>query len=196
MRIAAIYVTLGMGLFWAGCATTPPRIPDEGDDADPQTLLEEHVEAARDAQGLVAMGQASSISLPAAEDRALQRARADLADTVNERVQALQDAFLEEANIENPEPVESLTAAVDRYLRALIMGGTQPVLVKHETDDGLSTAWLMVVEDPGAIVQAFEIHKASDRQTYELVRASRAFRALLAEAETFAAYRVSQDWAN
>jgi len=193
MHIVKALFVLGLGAFVAGCATAPQVVPEE-EQKDPQLLLEERAEAAREAGGFVALRHASSLTLPAAQDRALRRAREELAEVVAARVETLQGAYLERADIADPEPVQEWFTGVEQYLRDLIVGGARPVAEKQLTDDGLSTVWVMVVEDPGSIVQAMEIRGAADRRLFELVRASRAYRELLAEAETFAEYRVSQDW--
>ncbi len=192
MRFFCAMQILGLGALIAGCATVP-RSAEVAEEKAPQQLVEERAQAVRDAKGFVAIGQASSLAMPAAQDRALRRARGELADMVSARVEALKDSYLGQTEITDPATVQTWFAGVDRYLRDLIVGGAHPVLEKHQTDEGLSTVWLMLVEDPGVIVQALEIRGAGNRQLFELVRASQAYRALLAEAETFSAYRISKE---
>ncbi len=190
MRFFHAVLILGLGALVTGCATAP-RKAEVAEEQSPHELVEERAQAARDAKGFVAIGQASSLAMPAAQDRALRRAREELADKASARVEALQSAYLRNAEIADPAPVEAWFAGVTRYLQDLIVGGARPVVEKHQTDEGLSTVWVMVVEDPGAIVQALEIRGAGNRQLFELIRASQAYRELLAEAEAFSTYRVS-----
>lgn len=195
MRVLQILFVLGFGIWITGCATIPTeeRV-DEDQAVDPDTLLAERADAVREAGGFVAVQEASSLTMPTAQDRALRRAREELAESVVARVEALQDAYLEGADPSDPEPVVHWFAEVQRYLQELIAGGARPAVEKQVAEEGLSTVWILVLENPGAIVQAMEIRAAADRQLFELVRSSRAYRELLAEAESFAAYRDVQDW--
>ncbi len=184
-------VLLVAGVLLAGCATTPKTV--EVLEVSPQEAVDRQAEVAQQAGGFVAVGMGSSLTLPLAQDKAIRRARQALADAVQERVAKLQAQYLDTAGASDPEFIEDWFAGVSRYLRDLIVGGARPVVEKSQIDEGLSTVWVLMVEDPGTIVQAMEMHGVSNRQLYELVRGSAAYRALLADAERFGSYRRNLD---
>jgi len=121
----------------------------------------------------------------------VRRARLDLSEIVVARVNQLQAEYLEMAGADR-QAAEAWFTGVSRYLRDSVLLGARSVVEKSQMDADLATVWVLMVEDPAVIVQAMEIRGAADRQLYALVRSSPAYRALLAEAERFHAYRVSQ----
>jgi len=180
-------VWLGAGLLLAGCATTSRQV--EVVEVSPQEAIERQAAAAQETGGIVAVGMGSSLTQPLAQDKAIRRGRQELAGLVQARVAQIQTQYLEEAGVADAEPVEAWFAEVSRYLQDLIIGGARPLTEKSQVDDGLATVWVLLVEDPGTIVQAMEIHGVAQRQLYELVKGSSAYRALLAEVERFGTYR-------
>jgi hypothetical protein len=183
-------LTVCAGLLLAGCATVPA--PKEAIVLSPEETVAIHAEAAREAKGVVAVGQGSSLTLPMAQDKTLRRVRQDAADALDARVAQLQVNFLASAGIADVEPVVAWFEGVSTYLRGLLPG-VPPALETTQIDDGLVTHRVLLVVDPGMIVQALEVRGVANRQLYELIRASQAYRTLLAEAETFGQYRVAQD---
>lgn len=188
MRVIKALLVFGVGALVAGCASTPQTAPVV-EDKPPQEVVAAKAAAVLEARGFAAIGEASSLTLPAAQDRALRRARAALADMVASRVQDLQADYLESTSVADPEQVQAWFAGVERYVRDLILGGARPTMEEFRMDEGLATVWILLQEDPGIIVQALEIRGTANRQLFELVRGSRGYRALLAEAEQYAAFR-------
>ena len=191
MFVGKALLVLGAGLFVAGCATSPRSVPV--DEIDPQEKIAVRAASAREAGGFVTIGEASALTLPVAQDRALREARAALADIVSARLEKLKNDYVESAGIADAEPVQAWFAGANGYLRDLILGGARPVLEKSAMEDERWTVWVLLVEDPGVLVQALELRGIAERQLFGLLRASQAYRALLVEAERFAEYRTAQN---
>jgi hypothetical protein len=181
-------VVLFAGLLFAGCATVPP--PKEVAELPPEEVVSRQADTAREAKGIVALAQATSLTLPMAQDKAIRRVRTDLGNALVARVEKLQADFVATAGIADVGPVAEWFGGVSRYLRDLTPG-VRPVFENTQVDGDLFTYRVLLVADPGVIAQALEVRGASNRQLFELLRASQAYRELLAEIEVFGQYRVA-----
>lgn len=182
---------LGFAIVFSGCATAP-RQRIEVVEVSPQETVEAQAAAVGEGGGFSVIGEGSSLTLPMAQDKAIRRARLALSESVVARVEKVRSDFVASAELTDSTAVDTWFEGVSAYLRELILGGARPAVEQSEQNDGLFTVWVMMMEDPATIVQAMEMRGVSDRQTYELIRASQAYRALLAEAERFAAFKNSQ----
>jgi hypothetical protein len=190
--ISRIHVLGGvLGLLLVGCAVTPRRTIQIVEVAPEEAVLTQAA-LISEAGGFSVVGEGASLTLPMAQDKAIRRARLALSEAVLARVQQVKADFIAATDSTETTAVDTWFSGVSDYLRELIVGGTQPVVEQSEQKDGLVTVWVVMTEDPATIVQAMEMRGVTDRQTYELIRASEAYRSLLAEAEQFATYKASQ----
>ncbi len=170
----------------AGCASLEPGVVSER--KAPAEDMEAREEAMRSAGGIVTLAMGSSQTMSMAENKARRRGRAGLSERVTERVMNLQEAFLAEADVADPAPVRAWFEGVSNYLRGLVETGSVPALERRQDVEGLATVWMLMVEHPQTILDALNVRAPADRQLYELIRASQAYRALEEEAGTFKAY--------
>jgi hypothetical protein len=177
-----------IGLLFAGCASVPP--PKEVVVLSPEEVVATRALAAREAQGIVVVAKGTSLTLPMAQDKAIRRARVDLAEALASRAEKLQADFVAAVGIADTASVAEWFTGVSRHLREL-SPGIRPALEQTQSDEDLYTHWVLIIADPGIIVQALEVRSAANRQLFELVRASQAYRELLAQSEVFGQYRIA-----
>lgn len=186
MKALSRLLMVGLCLIIVGCVGVRPvaQTPAE----EPGVDVETRKQALQEAGAIVVTAESASLTQPMAENKALRRGREALAEAVEQRVEAVRAAFVEEADVSDPVAVRAWFEDVSRYLTALTWAGSKPALHRQEEQEGLFTVWLLMLESPESLLEAMQLRAANDRQLFALLQSSQAYQALEEEAERLKAY--------
>jgi len=178
-----VATVLVLGSVVGGCRTAPP------DTRDPFVILQERAQLTLKAGGLAAAGIGTSLSAPLAIEKACARGRAELAQMVETKVDALRKDFAEELGAELPDEDSALFSAAAKNLSHRLLTGTGATWVRSRTEGSLTTAWALVVMSPGTVATAFESEAGIRRELYSRFRESRTFAELKRETKAFETFK-------
>jgi hypothetical protein len=166
-------------LLLTGCAHTPATDPVASQPIF-EEILARSVEL-REAGGLVATGSATSANRNLALNRALADGRIRLARELEQKIEALAARLAEETG----QPLAAdILARFDTAARTLIgqtISALPALRLDQETSEEAFTACALLVLSPSALTRQF----AEDRELFALLRPSKVFEDLEAEAALF-----------
>jgi hypothetical protein len=157
---------------------TPSSLPEEM-----QKLSAKLVETG----GLAAVGTGESKSLELALNKAKVNGRKELTQMMETRFAVLEKAFSEETGI----PFDSLFLSGFNHAEKVLTGqisGSIAQTLKYEATGHTFTAYAIMVLDPKAIVDQL----AKEKELYARLQPTKAFGALVQEANAFAALNAAQ----
>lgn len=183
-RIAGVAVCGLAMVLVAGCAKT--KVESE---KSPFDVIQEKANAITAAGGLAAVGVGTSKTVSLALDKAKTRGRTELAHIMETKVESLKKDFSEEVGTADGAELNELFSAASKHIASQVLRGAVPKDLKYDTQNGMSTAWALMVVDPSVIADAFANQANTQRNLYTRFRASQAFADLDNEVKKFEEFK-------
>ena len=133
--------------------------------------------------GLAAVGIADSSNTQLAITKAKVEARKNLAQAVQVKIENLEKAFIEEVGEARGSEMNELFSSATKQITSQTLQGTVPQEQKYSVDDGVTTAYILMVLNPELIDESLKNNNA--KHLYERFRASKAFEELDKEIKEF-----------
>lgn len=172
-RSAFTLLALTLCIGFSGCRSKPPKMDSDDSIFD---YMQEEVAKISDKGGLASVGLAESRNTELAITKAKVEARKNLAQTVQVKIENLEKAFIEEVGEASGSEINELFSSATKQITAQELQGTTPKMQKYETNDGITTAYILMVLDPELIHDSLKNNNA--KHLYERFRASKAFEEL------------------
>ena len=178
-RVAFGLLSLAVCIGFAGCKS-PPKT-----DSDKTTFDYMQEEAAKimEKGGMASVGIGESRNTQLALTKAKVEARKNLAQLVQVKIENLEKAFIEEVGEASGSEMNELFSSATKQITSQTLQGTKPILQKYDTDEGITTAYILMVLDPDIIHDSLKNNDA--KHLYERFRASKAFEELDKEIREF-----------
>ena len=181
-RIAFSLLALTVCIGFTGCKSKPKMDSDKTMFA----YMQEEVAKITDKGGMASVGIAESRKTPLAITKAKVEARKNLAQLVQVKIENLEKAFIEEIGEANGSEINELFSSATKQITAQELQGTVPKQQDFETNDGITTAYILMVLDP-KIIDASLKNNNNAKHLYERFRASKAFEELDKEMKEYEA---------
>jgi len=178
--IAFTLLTLAVCIGFSGCKS-PPKMESDDSMFD---YMQEEVAKIVEKGGLAEVGIAESRNTQLAITKAKVEARKNLAQLVRVKIENLEKAFIEEVGEASGSEINELFSSATKQITSQTLQGTVPKMQKYETDDGITTAYILMVLNPD-IIDASLKNNNSAKHLYERFRASKAFEELDKEIKEF-----------
>ena len=179
-RIAFTLLTMAVCIGFSGCKS-PPKMESDDSMFD---YMQEEVAKIVEKGGLAEVGIAESRNTQLAITKAKVEARKNLAQLVRVKIENLEKAFIEEVGEASGSEINELFSSATKQITSQTLQGTVPKMQKYETDDGITTAYILMVLNPD-IIDASLKNNNSAKHLYERFRASKAFEELDKEIKEF-----------
>lgn len=166
-----------MGL--AGCKSTPPADSDNTIFDDMQKRVSELNEEG----SLAAVGIGKSRQQDISFARARINARAELARSIQTKIEDLQKSFMEEIGEPENSEINQMFSSATKQITSETLVGSVPIDQRYDEQDGIINAYVLMVQNPEIIDRV--IKKNSAEHLYERFRASKAFEELDKEIAEF-----------
>jgi hypothetical protein len=178
-RIALAILSLAVCIGFSGCKS-PPKMESDDSMFD---YMQEEVAKIAEKGGMAAVGIGESRTTQLAITRAKVEARKNLGQLVQVKIENLEKAFVEEVGEVSGSEINQLFSSATKQITSQTLQGTVPTLQKYETDDGVTTAYILMVLNPDIIDESLRNNSA--KHLYERFRASKAFEELDKEIKEF-----------
>ena len=179
-RTAFTLLALTVCIGFSGCKSKPKMESDKS----MFDYMQEEVAKITDDGGMASVGLGESRNTQTAIAKAKVEARKNLAQLVQVKVENLEKAFIEEIGEAKGSEINELFSSATKQITSQSLQGTVPKIQKYETsDDGITTAYILMVLNPEIIVESLKNNSA--KHQYERFRASKAFAELDKEIEEF-----------
>jgi len=180
-RIAFVLSALVVCTGLSGCRSKPPMDSD-------RTMfdyMQEQVAKMNKKGGMASVGIGESRNTSLAVTRAKMEARKNLAQLVQVKVENLEKAFIEEVGEASGSEINQLFSSATKQITSQTLQGTQPIEQEYDIQDGITTAYVLMVLNPDVIHDSLRNNNA--KHLYERFRASKAFEELDKEIKEFEA---------
>jgi len=177
--LGLLSLTVCIGL--AGCKSTPPADSDES----MFDAMQEMVAKISEEGGMAAVGIGESRKIDVAIAKAKLEARKNLAQLVQVKIENLEKAFVEEVGDAETSEINELFSSATKQITSQTLQGTTPKIQKYDSDNGVTTAYVLMVLNPDIIPNTLK--NSSAKHLYERFRASKAFEELDKEIKEFEA---------
>jgi hypothetical protein len=177
--LALLAVLTGIG--FTGCKS-PPKMDSDKSMFD---YMQEEVARYSEDGAMAAVGIGESRNTQLAVTKAKVEARKNLAQLVQVKIENLEKAFIEEVGEAAGSEINQLFSSATKQITSQTLQGTVPVIQKYETNDGVTTAYVLMVLSPDIIHDSLKNNNA--KHLYERFRASKAFEELDKEIKEFEA---------
>ena len=178
-RIAFTLLALVVCIGFSGCKS-PPKMDSDKSMFD---YMQEEVAKIAKKGGMASVGLGESRNTQIAITRAKVEARKNLAQLVQVKIENLEKAFVEEVGEASGSEINTLFSSATKQITSQTLQGTVPKMQKYETDDGITTAYILMVLNPDIIDESLKNNSA--KHLYERFRASKAFEELDKEIKEF-----------
>ena len=178
-RIAFILLALTVCIGFSGCKSAPKMDSDKS----MFDYMQEEVSKITDKGGMASVGLGESRNIQLAITKAKVEARKNLAQLVQVKIENLEKAFVEEIGEASGSEMNELFSSATKQITSQTLQGTVPKMQKYETDDGVTTAYILMVLDPSIVDASLKNNNA--KHLYERFRASKAFEELDKEIKEF-----------
>ncbi len=165
-------LSLAVCIGFSGCKSTPPASSDKS----MFDVLQEKVADIGEKGGMAAVGIGESRKPDVAIAKAKLEARKNLAQLVQVKIENLEKAFVEEIGEAETSEMNTLFSSATKQITSQTLQGTTPKIQKYDTEDGITTAYVLMVLNPDIIPASLENSNA--KHLYERFRASKAFEEL------------------
>lgn len=179
-RFAAGIMALAVCIGFTGCNSPP----DADSDKTMFDFMQEEVAKISDDGGMASVGIGQSSSQQLSVTKAKVEARKNLAQLVQVKIENLEKAFVEEIGEAGSSEMNELFTSATKQITSQTLQGTMPKMQKFEEDDGVYTAYVLMVLDPDVIPKSLESNNSA-KHLYERFRASKAFEELDKEIKEF-----------
>ncbi len=180
-HIAFTLLALTVCIGFSGCKSAPKMDSDKS----MFDYMQEEVSKITEDGGMAAVGIGESRSAPSALARAKVDARKNLAQAVAVKINNLEKAFFEEIGEPSGSEMNELFSSATKQVTSQKLQGTTPKMQKYETDDGVTTAYVLMVLNPDIVDASLRNNSSSAKHLYERFRASKAFEELDKEIKAF-----------
>ena len=185
-RVAVGLLAVAMVGSLAACKTPQKPVTSE---KTPFEVMQEKANAVTAAGGLAAVGIGQSATVYLALDKAKTRGRTEIAHIIETKVESLKKDFSEEVGEGKGSEYNGLFSAASKSIASQVLRGCVPKDLKYATENGQTTAWALMVQDPKVIADAFAAEANTQRQQYTRFRASQAFNDLDSEVKKFEEFK-------
>ncbi|MDF7797920.1 hypothetical protein P4C99_00495 [Pontiellaceae bacterium B1224] len=168
-QIAFGLLALTVCIGFTGCKSAPKADSDK----TMFDYMQEEVGKITEKGGMASVGLGESRNTQLAITKAKVEARKNLAQLVTVKIENLEKAFVEEVGEANGSEMNELFSSATKQITAQELQGTVPKMQKYETNDGVTTAYVLMVLNPDII--AASLKKNDKNKLYERFRASQAF---------------------
>jgi len=179
-RIGFTLLTLAVCIGFSGCKS-PPKMESDKSMFD---YMQEEVAKISEKGGMASVGIGESRNTQLAITKAKVEARKNLAQLVQVKIENLEKAFIEEIGEASGSEINELFSSATKQITSQTLQGTVPKIQKYETDDGVTTAYILMVLNPDIIHDSLKNNNAA-KHLYERFRASKAFEELDKEIKEF-----------
>lgn len=138
--------------------------------------MQEQVAEIAEKGGLASVGTAKSRDQALAITRAKNNARVSLAQMVQVKIENLEKSFIEEVGEADTSEINQLFSSASKSITSQTLQGTVPKMQKYESENGVYTAYVLMVLSPDLIDASLK--NSSAKHLYERFRASKAFEEL------------------
>ncbi len=173
--------SLAVCIGFTGC-NSPPKVESDKSMFD---YMQGEVATINDDGGMATVGMAESRKPDVAVARAKMNARKQLAQQVQVKIENLEKDFVEEVGDAETSEINQLFSSATKQITSQTLMGVVPKMQKFETDDGITTAYILMVLNP-EIIDA-SLKNTNAKHLYERFRASKAFEELDKEIKAFEA---------
>jgi hypothetical protein len=171
-RVAFGLLSLAVCIGFTGCKS-PPKMDSDKSIFD---YMQEQVGKITEKGGMASVGIGESRNTQLAVTKAKVEARKNLAQLVTVKIENLEKAFIEEVGEASGSEMNELFSSATKQITSQTLHGTVPKMQKYETDDGITTAYILMVLNPDIIDASLKNNSA--KHMYERFRASKAFEEL------------------
>lgn len=180
-RIAFVLSALIVCAGLSGCKSKPSM------DSDKTIFdyMQEEVAKISRKGGMASVGIGESRNTSLAITRAKVEARKNLAQLVQVKIENLEKAFIEEIGEASGSEINQLFSSATKQITSQTLQGTQPIEQEYDINDGITTAYVLMVLNPDVIHESLKNNNA--KHLYERFRASKAFEELDKEIKEFEA---------
>jgi len=179
-RIAFTLLALVVCIGFSGCKS-PPKMDSDKSMFD---YMQEEVAKIAEKGGMASVGLGESRNTQIAITKAKVEARKNLAQLVQVKIENLEKAFVEEIGEASGSEINQLFTSATKQITSQTLQGTMPMMQKYETDDGITTAYILMVLSPDVIHESLK-NNNNAKHLYERFRASKAFEELDKEIKEF-----------
>jgi hypothetical protein len=178
-RVAFGVLSLAVCIGFTGCKS-PPKADSDKSMFD---YMQEEVAKITEKGGMASVGIGESRNTQLAITKAKVEARKNLAQAVQVKIENLEKAFIEEVGEASGSEMNELFSSATKQITSQTLQGTVPKMQKYETDDGITTAYILMILNPDIIDASLKNNSA--KHMYERFRASKAFEELDKEIKEF-----------
>lgn len=178
-RMAFTLLAVATCIGFSGCKS-PPKMASDKSMFD---YMQEEVGKISEKGGMASVGLGESRNTQLAITKAKVEARKNLAQLVQVKIENLEKAFIEEVGEASGSEINELFSSATKQITSQTLQGTVPKMQKYETDDGVTTAYILMVLNPDIIHASLKNNNA--KHLYERFRASKAFEELDKEIKEF-----------
>jgi hypothetical protein len=171
-RVAFGLLSLAVCIGFTGCKS-PPKMDSDKSIFD---YMQEQVGKITEKGGMASVGIGESRNTQLAVTKAKVEARKNLAQLVTVKIENLEKAFIEEIGEASGSEMNELFSSATKQITSQTLQGTVPKMQKYETDDGITTAYILMILNPDIIDASLKNNSA--KHLYERFRASKAFEEL------------------
>ncbi len=178
-RIALGLLALTVCIGFSGCKSKPKM------DSDKTMFdhMQEQVGKIGEKGGMASVGLGESRNTQLAITKAKVEARKNLAQLVQVKIENLEKAFIEEVGEASGSEINELFSSATKQITSQTLQGTMPKMQEYEINDGITTAYILMVLNPEVIHASLKNNNA--KHMYERFRASKAFEELDKEIKEF-----------
>ncbi len=178
-RIAFTLLALTVCIGFSGCKSKPKMDSDKTMFA----YMQEEASKITDKGGMAEVGIGETRNIQLAITKAKVEARKNLAQLVSVKIENLEKAFIEEVGEAKGSEMNELFSSATKQITSQTLQGTVPKMVEYETNDGITTAYVLMVLNPEIVGDLLKNNNA--KHLYERFRASKAFAELDQEIKEF-----------
>ena len=180
-RIALSLLALTVCIGFSGCKSKPKM------DSDKTMFdhMQEEVGKITQKGGMAAVGLGESRNTQLAITKAKVEARKNLAQLVTVKIENLEKAFVEEVGEASGSEMNELFSSATKQITSQTLQGTTPKEQKYEVNDGITTAYVLMVLNPEVLHDSLKNN--NKKHLYERFRASQAFEELDREMKEYEA---------
>lgn len=171
-QIAFGLLALTVCIGFTGCKSAPKADSDK----TMFDYMQEEVGKITEKGGMASVGLGESRNTQLAITKAKVEARKNLAQLVSVKIENLEKAFVEEVGEAAGSEMNELFSSATKQITAQELQGTVPKMQKYEVNDGVTTAYVLMVLNPDIIDASLK--KNDKNKLYERFRASKAFEEL------------------
>ena len=178
-RVALGVLSVAVCIGFSGCKSQPKMDSDKS----MFDYMQEEVAKISEKGGMASVGIGESQNTQLAITKAKVEARKNLAQLVQVKIENLEKAFIEEVGEASGSEINQLFSSATKQITSQTLQGTVPMMQKYETDNGITTAYILMVLNPSIIDASLKNNNA--KHLYERFRAAKAFEELDKEIKEF-----------